>query len=109
MLDEGFNPTKLVVDIVDRVLAFTFCLPRDDSDDDCNDDNNDDNDDDDNSDDEDHYSCKSVSFQDRTSRFCMDVDLDNMCNMMLMKMMIMRMMIIIMMIMMMKMIIALIQ
>ena len=52
-----------MVDIVDRVLAFTFCLPRDDSDDDCNDDNNDDNDDDDNDDDEDNdpqWKCVSL-------------------------------------------------
>ena len=28
-------------------------------------------------DDEDEYSCNSVNFQARTSRFCMEVDLDN--------------------------------
>ena len=34
-----------MVDIVDRVLAFTFCLPGDDSDDDYDDDDNVDDDD----------------------------------------------------------------
>ena len=53
MLDEGFNPTKLVVDIVDRVLAFTFCLPRDGNDDDDDDDDNDDEDNDGGDDDDD--------------------------------------------------------
>ena len=51
----GFNPTKLVVDIVDRVLAFMFCVPTDDRDDEDNDDDDDntDDDDDDNNDDDD--------------------------------------------------------
>ena len=31
----------------------------------------------DDDDDEDEYSCNSVNFQARTSRFCMEVDLDN--------------------------------
>ena len=53
LLDEGFNPTKLVVDIVDRVLAFTFCLPGDDSDDDYDDDDNVDDDNNDYDDDDD--------------------------------------------------------
>ena len=56
-----------------------------------------DDDDDDGNDDKDDYSCKSVNFQAMSPRFCMEVDLDNMCHMMLMKMMIMKMMIIIMM------------
>ena len=51
-------------------------------------------------DDEDEYSCNSVNFQ---ARFCIEVDLHNTYNMILMKMMIMTMM------MMMKMIIALTQ
>ena len=55
-------------------------------------------DDDDNNDDDDDNSSNSVNFQARTSIFCMEVDLHNTCNMILMKMMI---------IMMMKMIIAL--
>ena len=38
------------------------------------DDNDDENDDDD--DDKDDYICKSVNFKVRTSRFCMEVDLD---------------------------------
>ena len=36
-----------------------------------------DDDDDFGDDDEDEYSCNSVNFQARTSRFCMEVDLDN--------------------------------
>ena len=36
-----------------------------------------DGDDDFGDDDEDEYSCNSVNFQARTSRFCMKVDLDN--------------------------------
>ena len=36
-----------------------------------------DGDDDFGDDDEDEYSCNSVNFQARTSRFCMEVDLDN--------------------------------
>ena len=51
--------------------------------------NNDDDDDDDNDD----YSCNSVNFKARTSSFCMEVDLHNTYNMILMKMMIMTMMI----------------
>ena len=47
-----------------------------DGDDDDNDDDNDDDDNDDNDDDGD-YSCNSVNFQARTSKFCMKVDLDN--------------------------------
>ena len=38
---------------------------------------NDDGDDDFGDGDEDEYSCNSVNFQARTSRFCMEVDLDN--------------------------------
>ena len=41
---------------------------------------NDDNDDDDDNnlnDDDDDYSCNSVNFKARTSRFCMELDLDN--------------------------------
>ena len=44
-------------------------------------------DDDDDEDDEDDYSFNSVNFQARTSRFCLEVDLDKMCHMMLMKIM----------------------
>ena len=36
-----------------------------------------DGDDDFGDDDEDEYRCNSVNFQARTSRFCMEVDLDN--------------------------------
>ena len=64
-----------------------------------------DGDDDFGDDDEVEYRCNLVNFQVRTSRFCMEVDLDNMCHMMLMKIMIMKIMIIIVM---RKMIIALI-
>ena len=45
-----------------------------------NDDDYDDNDDDDNVDDDDdndHYSCNSVNLEIRTSKFCMEVNLDN--------------------------------
>ena len=38
---------------------------------------NDDDDDDDDNDNKDDYSCNSVNFQVRTSRFCMEVDQDN--------------------------------
>ena len=65
-------------------------------------------DDDDDNDDEDDYSCNSVNFQARTSRFCIEVDLHKTYNMILIKMMIMTMMMIIMM-KMMKIIIALTQ
>ena len=75
-----------------------------DNDDDDNDNDDDDNDNDDNDDDDD-YSCNSVNFQARTSRFCVEVDLHSTYNMILMKM-IMTMM---MMIVMRKMIIALTQ
>ena len=75
----------------------------DDHDDDEDNDDNDDDDDDDDINDKDDYSCNSVNFYARTSRFCMEVDLDNMQQIMMMVMMIMMMM---MMIMMMKMIIA---
>ena len=57
--------------------------------------------------DEDEYSCNSVNFQARTSRFCMEIDLDNSYQIMMMMMMIMMMMI--MMLMMMMMIIAVTQ
>ena len=70
-----------------------------------NHDNDDDDDDNDDEDDEDHYSYNSVNFQIMTSKFRIEVYLDNMCHMMLMKMMIMKIMIIIVM---RKMIIALI-
>ena len=63
-----------------------------------------DGDDDFGDDDEDEYSCNSVNFQARTSRFCMEVDLDNIYQIMLMIMTMM-----IMMIMLIKMIIAVIQ
>ena len=45
-----------------------------DNDDDDND--NDDDDDDDDNDDDDDYSCNSVNFQARTSRFCVEVNPD---------------------------------
>ena len=64
-----------------------------------------DGDDDFGDDDEDEYRCNSVNFQARTSRFCMEVDLHNTYNMILINMIILTMM----MIMMMKMIIALTQ
>ena len=73
-----------------------------DDDNENNDYNNDDNDD------EDDYSCNSVNFQARTSRFCMEVSIDNSYNMMILKMTIM-IMIMIMIIMMMKIIIAVTQ
>ena len=50
-----------------------------------------DDDDEDNDDDEDDYSCNSVNFQARTSRFGMEVDLDNTYNMMIMILMMMMM------------------
>ena len=48
-----------------------YLIENDDDDDD-----NDDNDDDDN-DDKDYYSCNSVNFKGSASRFCMEVDLEN--------------------------------
>ena len=39
--------------------------------------NDEDNDDDDDKDDKDGYSCNSVNFKVMTSRFCMELDLDN--------------------------------
>ena len=57
-------------------------------------------DDDDDNDDDDDYCCNSVTFQARTSRFCMEIDLDNTYNMMVMKMMIMMLMTMMMMMMM---------
>ena len=50
------------------------------------DDDDDDNDggDDDNNDDKDDYSCNSANFKDRTSRFCMEVDLDHTFDMLMM-------------------------
>ena len=38
---------------------------------------NDDDDDNDDEDDKDDYICKSVNFKVRTSKFCMEIDLDN--------------------------------
>ena len=58
--------------------------------------------------DEDDYNCNSVNFQARTSRFCIEVYLQNTYNMKLIKMMIMKLMMIMMM-KMMRMIIALTQ
>ena len=52
-----------------------YLIENDDDDDD--DDNDDDDDDNDDIDDKDDYSCNSVNFKVRTSRFCMDIDLDN--------------------------------
>ena len=73
---------------------------------DCDEDHDNDDDDDEN-DDEDDYSCNSVNFQARTSRFWIEVDLHNTYNMILIKMMIMTLMMIMMMKMkMMRMIIA---
>ena len=57
-----------------------YYLRDNDNEDDNNDDDDYDDDDDDyddDNDDDDDYSCNSVSFQARTSRFCMQVDLDN--------------------------------
>ena len=65
------------------------------------------NKDDDDYDHEDDYSSNSVNFQARTSRFCMEVSLDNTYNMMMIKIKIM--ILIMIMIMMMNMIIAVIQ
>ena len=48
--------------------------------------------DNDDEDDKDHYSCNSVNSQARTSRFCMEVDLRNTYNMILIKIMMMMMM-----------------
>ena len=59
------------------------------------DDDNDNDNDDYNNDDKDDYSSNSVSFQARTTRFCMKVCLDNSYNMMIMKMTIIMMMMII--------------
>ena len=52
---------------------------------DCGDDNEDDGSDDDDTDED--YSGNSVSFQNRTSRFYMEGDLNNTCHMMMMMMM----------------------
>ena len=41
------------------------------------DDNDDDDDDNDDNDDKDDYSCNSVNFKVRPSRFCKELDLDN--------------------------------
>ena len=49
-----------------------YCLIENDDDDDDNDDENDDDD----NDYKDDYSYKSVNLKVRTSRFCMEVDLD---------------------------------
>ena len=49
-------------------------------------------------DDEDEYRCNSVNFQARTSRFCMEVDIDNIEQIVMMMMTIMMMMMMIMMI-----------
>ena len=49
-----------------------FVITYDDND--VNDDDNDDNGD---NDDKDDYSCNSVNFKGRTSRFCIELDLDN--------------------------------
>ena len=57
--------------------------------------------DEDDNDYEDYYSCNSVHFEARTSRFCMEVDLNNTYNIMMTMMTIMMMMMMIMMIMMM--------
>ena len=54
-----------------------------------NEDDDEDNDDNDDEDDDDDYSCNSVNFQARTSRFCMEVDLHNTYNMILIKMIMM--------------------
>ena len=50
-----------------------YLLDNDDDDDD-DDDYDDDNDD---NDDNDDYSCNTVNFQVMTSRFCLELDLDN--------------------------------
>ena len=52
---------------------------NDDDEDDDNDHDHDDGDgdDEDNDDDNDYYSCNSVNFQARTSRFCMEINIDN--------------------------------
>ena len=55
-----------------------------------------DGDDDFGDDDEDEYSCNSVNFQARTSRFCMEIDLDNSYQIMMMIMIMMLMMMMIM-------------
>ena len=52
-------------------------------------------------DDEDEYSYNSVNFQAKTSRFCMEIDLDNSYQIMMMMMIIIMMMMMIMMLMMM--------
>ena len=57
--------------------------------------------DDDDNDNGDDYSCNSVNFQARTSRFCMEIDLDNIYLIMMMMMMTIMMMMMIMMLMMM--------
>ena len=66
---------------------------KDDSDGGGDDDDNDDDVDD--NDDEDDYSCNSVNFQARTSKFCMEVCLDDTCNTMMKKITIIMMMIMI--------------
>ena len=48
---------------------YIYIILKDNDEDDDNDDDNDDHDDD--------YSCNSVNFHARTSRFCMEIDLDN--------------------------------
>ena len=51
-----------------------------------------DGDDDFGDDDEDEYSCNSVNFHARTSRFCIEIDLDNSYQIMIMMIMMMMMM-----------------
>ena len=49
----------------------------DDGDDDYDDDDNDDDNYDDDNDDKDDYNCNWVNFKGRTSKFCMELDIDN--------------------------------
>ena len=58
---------------MNETISKKYLIDNDDDDDD----DNDNDDDDDNKDDKDHYSCNSVNFQMRTSKFCMEVYLDN--------------------------------
>ena len=58
-----------------RVAAYQDIGGYDDDDDGDNDDDDDDDDGDD--DDKDAFICKSVNFKVRTSKFCMEIDLDN--------------------------------
>ena len=79
----GYIPLSIPSEtyVISHGCRSTLYLQYDFDKDDDNDDDDNDDDDNDDEDDEDHYSCNSVNFQARTSRFCMEVDLHNTYNM----------------------------